>query len=224
MRHLILILASLTLIRPLWGDDSFYNYGVEGGVNLSNISTSNASTNTLTKLGGIGGLYWEFFPSHWLSLVPGGYVVGKGYKEDSTKSVVLNYFQVRALGRISLFRSFSSKFFIDLGPSADFAFQKGTQNFPTPPQMTSFKDFDASLIGGVGFEMNILKTTRLAFNVKYIYGLLDLVKDSTSSVRSNGILFTTAIQFSTEAERMEPTEERAKKYIEKRHSLDPVTF
>lgn len=218
MRHLKLLLIFITLSQYALSEDFHYNYGIEGGINLSNVSTSNSSSNTLTHTSGTGGLYWEFFPKNWLSLVTGGFVVGKGYKETSTRSVILNYFQLRGLGRISLLRSPTYKFFIDLGPGADFAFQKGTKNFSEPPTMSNFRDFDLSLMGGIGFEADISKTTRIAFNLKYLQGVLNLVKNSTSSVKSNGILFTTAIQFSTESDRIEPTEERARKYLDEKSS------
>lgn len=220
MRHLKFLILWIGFSGLSIAQDFHYNYGVEGGITLSNISTSNSNSNTLTKLGGTGGLFWEFFPKSPISLVPGGFVVGKGYKENATRAVILNYFQVRALGRLSLFKSPTSRFFLDFGPSADFAFQKGTKNFTDPPQMSNFRDFDMSLLGGVGFETDISKTTRLAFNAKYIYGLLNLVKESSTSVKSGGFLFTTAIQFSTESDRVEQTEERARRYLEDKISGD----
>jgi hypothetical protein len=139
--------------------------------------------------------------------------VGKGYRPTSSTSVVLNYFQLRALGRLSLFQNSTTKLFIDFGASADVITQKGTQNYSNPPQMTDFKNFDASLLGGLGFETDISDTTRLVFNVKYLSGLMDLTQNDSTVVKSNGILFTTAIQFSTESEKVISTEDRAREFL-----------
>jgi hypothetical protein len=195
-------------------DEFTYNYGVEGGVNLSNTSSSSSNVSALdNRLGVVGGVYWELSPSNKLSFIPGGYIVGKGYRPSSSTAVVLNYFQLRALGRVSLFRSSNSRLFFDFGASADTITQKGTQNYPNPPAMSNFKNFDASLLGGIGFETDIFETNRIVFNIKYLYGLLDLTQNDNIILKSQGILFTTAIQFSSEGEKIRSTEDRARDFL-----------
>jgi len=219
MRHLIIFLSLTFLTLPSWGNDFDYNYGVDLGVNLSDISRSSPST--LSRTGGVGGIFVELFPEKIGSLIPGAYIVEKGYRDTSTKTVILNYFQFRTLGRISVHRTKSSKLYLDLGPSLDFMVRKSTDKYPSPPDMKQFRNFDLSLLAGLGFETDVSKTTRLVFNLKYLQGLMNLTPDASKSVRSSGFLITMGLQFSTRSLAIESTEERARKYIEQKHSGDP---
>lgn len=194
------------------GDDFVYNYGIEGGVNFSNVSVS-PNANTDNKLGGVGGLYWEFFPSDLFSVLTGGYLVGKGYSEESSnRRVVLNYGQLRFLGRVSFYRTQSSRFFLDFGGGGDFIIQKGTQNFTSPANLDLFKNYDASLLGGLGYEMGITEEITLDFNIKYHYGLINIL-DTTTTTHSHGIMVTTAVQFSSKKVHVISTEERARDFL-----------
>jgi Outer membrane protein beta-barrel domain len=213
MRHYLFVALFLISVLAL-GDDSFYNYGVEGGVDLSNISSDTGVSENI-RLGLVAGLYWEFFPTGPVTWIPGGFIVGKGYKETPNSAVVLNYLQLRNLGRISLFRTSRARLYLDAGITADIITQKGTQNYSNPPQLSNFRNFDSSLLGGLGFEFEASEGTKVAFNLKYHYGLLNVLMDNSATIHSYGILFTTAIQFTTEKEKVVSTEERAREYIER---------
>ena len=94
MRHLFFILIFILCSVGRSEEDFTYNYGIEGGVNVSNILLS-PNTDTENKLGAVGGIYWEFFPADIFSLLTGGFLVGKGYSEPSSNyRVVLNYLQL----------------------------------------------------------------------------------------------------------------------------------
>lgn len=220
MRHLFFILILILCSVGRSDEDFNYNYGIEGGVNVSNILSSpntNTNTNTDNKLGAVGGIYWEFFPVNVFSLLTGGYLVGKGYSEPSTnRRLVLNYVQLRFLGRLAFYRTQSSRAFLDFGGGGDLITQKGTQNFPTPSNLDPFiKDFDTSLIAGLGYEAVITKDFTLAFNIKYHYGLINLLKTiaTPTTLHSHGIMVTTAIQFSTERQSVATTEDRAREFL-----------
>ena len=215
MRHLFFILILILCSVGRSEEDFTYNYGIEGGVNVSNILLS-PNTDTENKLGAVGGIYWEFFPADIFSLLTGGFLVGKGYSEPSSNyRVVLNYLQLRFLGRLAFYRTQSSRTFFDFGGGGDLITQKGTQNFPTPSNLDSIKDFDTSLIAGLGYEAAITKDFTLAFNIKYHYGLINLYKTTATSTtaHSHGIMVTTAIQFSTERQSVATSEDRAKEFI-----------
>ena len=223
MRHIFLFLL-ICLSQWAVGDDWVYNYGVEGGVNLSSLTSPEGELNNQTRFGVVAGVYFDLFPNEIFSLVPGGYIIGKGTRETSSDlALVLNYFQFRLLGRLSVFRTLSSKFFIDFGPTADTITQKGTQNSPTYYELTFVRNNDFSLMGGVGFETNIDDYLRLAINAKYHYGLLNIYNTDTATIagvstslpvtRSSGFFVTLALQFSSEKYRVIPTEERARTYI-----------
>lgn len=213
MRYLffILILSFCSMGRS--AEDFNYNYGIEGGVNFSNVAVS-PSSNTDNKLGGVGGLYWEFFPGDVFSLLTGGYWLGKGYKEVQTdQRVVLNYGELRFLGRLCFYRNSSSRFFLDFGGGADFILQKGTQNFASPSNLDPFfNNFDLNSLGGFGYEKAINEEVTLAFNIKYHYGLLNVSKQN-SRAHSHGIMVTTAIQFSRGQEKVFSTEDRAREFL-----------
>ena len=207
MRHLFFILILILCSVGRSEEDFNFNYGVEGGVNVSNIiPASNGDTDN--KLGVVAGIYYELFPANIFSLLTGGYLVGKGASKPSTNQrLVLNYVQLRFLGRLAFYRTQSSKAFLDFGGGGDLITQKGTRNFLISPNLDSFiNDFDISLIAGLGYERAITKDFTLAFNIKYHYGLINLYKpitiDSHVSIvptaHSHGIMVTTAIQFSTE--------------------------
>ncbi len=208
-RLFFLILVFCQISRA---NNSDYNYGVEGGANISNFSSETASDNR-NRLGIVAGIYWNFLPNRPFSCVTGGYLVGKGAKDSLGRALVLNYFQIRTLGRLSIFSSQTSKLFLDFGMSADGITQKGTQNFSPAPSVNNIRGFDASLLGGLGFETDISSTTKIAFNIKYMRGLLNVLDTDITKSYSTGVLFTTAIQFSTAAEKIVSTEERARDYI-----------
>ncbi len=199
MRHLFFILILILCSTGRSEEDFNFNYGVEGGVNVSNIIPS-SNGDTDNKLGVVAGIYYEFFPANVFSLLTGGYLVGKGASKPSTnRRLILNYAQLRLLGRLAFYRTQSSKAFLDFGGGGDLITQKGTRNFLISPNLDSFiNDFDISLIAGLGYERAITKDFTLAFNIKYHYGLIDLYKTTAISTHSHGIMVTTAIQFSTE--------------------------
>lgn len=224
MRQTLYILI-LVFQFSLIADEGYYNYGIEGGINLGNIKSQDVSQTYNNRLGVCAGLYWDLFPENFISFIPGGYVIGKGYRDfdDPNQAVVLNYFELRLLGRIPIIRTNSSKFFIDFGPAGDFISQKGTQNSPSPSKLTYVRDTDVSLMGGIGFETDVSKTLRLVFNAKYHYGLFNIFNVDAISIdnvqyelpKSNnwGFLITMGLQFSTETNRVVTTEERARDYI-----------
>lgn len=223
MRHILLLLL-LTLGRWAVADEWVYNYGVEGGVNLGSLTSPEGELNNQTRIGVVAGVYFDLFPNEVFSLVPGGYIVGKGTKDTSSDlALVLNYFQFRLLGRLSVFRTLSSKLFIDLGPTVDMITQKGTQNSPVYYELNFVRNNDFTLMGGLGFETNIDDYLRLAINAKYHLGLLNIYNTDTATIsgvstslpitRSSGFFVTLALQFSSEKYRVIPTEDRARTYI-----------
>ena len=229
MRH-FLLLTLLCFSTWAAADDFNYNYGVEGGVNLSKVIDSTYSSSVKERIGIVAGLYWDFFPTNWVSFAPGIYVLGKGYRvfSDPNQAVVLNYIQFRFTGRLPIFSTFSSKLFVDLGPTFEFITQKGTQNVPSPPKLSYVRDSDASLMGGIGFETDINQELRVVFNAKYHYGLLNIFNTSSITINgttadlpklnSSGFLFTMALQFSTEKNRIKTSEDRAREFINNKNS------
>lgn len=230
MRHAFLILF-FCLSRCALANEWIYNYGVEGGVNLSSAKSADSTVLTGSRIGAVGGAYADLFPFNTLSLVPGFYIIGKGYRDsaNSNQAVVLNYLQFRLLGRLSLFRNSASKFFIDFGPSAELISQKGTQNFPSAPDLGDVRNNDFSVMGGVGFETDIGSYARVVFNAKCHYGLLSVFNDSTTingvtvqipKSHSSGVFITLALQFSSEKFTTVPVGERAKTYIDSKSNQD----
>jgi hypothetical protein len=205
-----------------------YNYGLEGGLNSGNISVSDGNSNENSRLGIVAGIYWEFFRDDFIAFVPGAYIVGKGYRleSDSNQAVVLNYFQLRLIGRLPIIRSQSSKFYLDFGGSADLITQKGTQNTPSPAPLTHVGNFDSSVMGGLGFETDLTKSLKIAFNAKYHYGLINIYNTSSLTIDSTtvalpkvyntGFFLTMALQFTTESEKVISTGERARDYINRK--------
>lgn len=70
MRHLFFILIFILCSVGRSEEDFNYNFGIEGGVNVSNILLS-PNTNTDNKLGAVGGIYWEFFQQTFFHFLPG---------------------------------------------------------------------------------------------------------------------------------------------------------
>jgi len=228
MRHIFSLIIICLFGRLGLAEESHYNYGLEGGLNSGNISISEENTNEKSRLGVVAGIYWEFFTDNFITFLPGAYVVGKGYHpaSDSNQAIVLNYFQLRLIGRLPIVRSQRSRFYLDFGGTADVITQKGTQNIPSPAPLTYVRNFDSSVMGGLGFETDLTTSLKIAFNAKYHYGFINIYNTSSLTTGSStvalpkaynhGFFLTTALQFSTESQKVISTEERARDYINRK--------
>ncbi|MEX0661463.1 MAG: porin family protein [Balneolaceae bacterium] len=200
MRKLSIIITTLFLLTCFAKTaeaQSPVNLGIKGGVNLANLSDSDADVRT----GLIGGLAIDFgLPLMPLGIETGIYYSQKGLSNEAngaTGTLKLDYLEVPLLAKFSLGPPGPISPSFVIGPYAGYLlnseyegeneFGGGTINFEDDTETVDF-----GLLAGVGVDFN-LGLTKVNVQARYGYGLVDAFDDEDSKNRvlsiTAGIMF-----------------------------------
>ena len=150
-------------------------FGVKGGLNVSNVSVS-SSTNPDTKISGYLGLLAHIHLNEQFAFQPELLFSGQGYKytiSGTDYNVPLNYLTLPLLGQFM----FGDGFRIETGPQPGVLVaahaKSGGNSVDVKDQ---FKSFDLSWVFGIGY----LTKSGFGFDARYNLGLSDIADGGTS--------------------------------------------
>lgn len=113
----------------------------------------------------------------------------------------LAYLELPLLARFFLTTSGRFRPNLFVGPSASFLLgvknKVGDGDYvkPTDQDQDSYATFDLGLTAGLGLNYLIAKETRLLFDARYNYGLLDIHRPELISFYNRGLAFTLGLSF-----------------------------
>jgi len=176
--------------------------GIEGGINISNISSTPSFT-TNSRTGLIIGTLLDINVSKSITITPGLRYIMKGWSSTSngiTYTDKLNYFEVPALLKVK-FPLTEVKPYLVGGPvlgimlSANEDQSNGTQT-NTVDISNLAESIDFGLLFGGGLDFRVGVKTDLFVQAAYQLGLSNILKNSTTTtLKNNGIQITGGVKF-----------------------------
>lgn len=163
--------------------------GIKVGLNLTNITGSDAPDKTSMKIGFVGGGYITYAFSDLFAIQPEVLYAMKGYKYDYTNpitdatetfSVKLNYIEIPVLGKVLLSggEKFKPNFYA--GPAFGFLMSAKNEDIDIKDNL---KSMDIGLIGGAGADY-LMGTSKITFDIRYEVGLTKL-DDTAAKAKIN---------------------------------------
>ncbi|MEO6694144.1 MAG: porin family protein [Ignavibacteria bacterium] len=177
--------------------------GIEGGINISNITSTPAVT-TNSRTGLIVGSVLDINVTPTITIAPGLRYVMKGWTSTPTAGVTftdkLNYLEVPVLLKVK-FPLTEVKPYLAAGPvlgiqlSATEEQTNGTQN--TSQDISSLvESIDFGLLFGGGLDFRVGFKTDLFVQFGYELGLSNILKNATTqTIKNNGIQITGGVKF-----------------------------
>jgi hypothetical protein len=179
MKKVILSLAVLVLFSAAKSQD--VKFGVKAGLNIANITGSDASGAKAIASFHVGGLV-NIPVSGGFSVQPELVYSGQGAKEDqdgSTSTVHLNYLNIPVMAKYT----FTGGFFAETGPQLGFLLSaKAKEGGVSVDVKDVFKSTDFAWGLGIGYQSE----SGFGGGVRYNYGLGKLDKDGNAKVY-NGV-------------------------------------
>lgn len=158
-------------------------FGVKAGANFANVNGDNVGS-TSTLVGFNGGVFVGLGLADHLSLQPELVYSMQGFKQDdngTTATQSLNYLNIPVL----LKYRFPMGLFIETGPQIGFLMSaKAKESGVSIDDKSGLKSTDFSWAIGAGFH---IPTTQLAVDVRYNFGLANIVDDSNSGGSSSSV-------------------------------------
>jgi hypothetical protein len=177
--------------------------GIEGGVNIANVSV-NPTTTTDSRTGLIVGTLLDVNFTQQITLTPGIRFTMKGFSNTVNtvnNTVKLNYLEFPVLLKIR-FPLTEIKPYLAAGPvlglnlSANLDQSNGTQSATTDiSSSTESIDFGLLFAGGMDFKVGM--NTALFFQVGYQLGLSNINKtaNNTTTIKNNAFQITGGVKF-----------------------------
>lgn len=162
-------IISLVLLLVVKASIAQVSYGIKGGLNYSNIYSTNLNTNF--KQGFHAGVYGKI-NLIILAVQPEILFSQRGYVEENVKDVTLNYIDIPVMLKVKVFPMLS----IDAGPQFSYLINEkidGIGNILTV--QPDFKNSEVSAAFGASAQV-----WRLGASARYIVGLSELEKAITS--------------------------------------------
>lgn len=160
-----------------------FKFGIKGGVNFTNINTSNTSENK--SLTGVNfGIFAKLPITSSFAIQPEIYFTTKGSKltyqsvfVDGTAQFDLNYIEVPVLAVFKI----SNNFNFHIGPYASYLLSSNVKNvsdinfdFEDNIDSGDFKKFDTGIAAGIEFEGK-----SFSLGVRYNFGLVTIGEEKT---------------------------------------------
>lgn len=177
--------------------------GIEGGINIANVSV-NPTTTTDSRTGLIVGTLLDVNFTNQITLTPGIRFSMKGFSNTVntvTNTIKLNYLDFPVLLKIK-FPLTEIKPYLAAGPvlginlSANLDQTNGTQSASSDiSSSTESIDFALLFAGGMDFKVGL--NTALFFQVGYQLGLSNINKtaNSTTTIKNNAFQITGGVKF-----------------------------
>ncbi len=167
--HMKKIILSLLLLLVVKASIAQISYGVKGGLNFSNIYSTNLNTDF--KQGYHVGAYAKL-NLIILALQPELLFSQRGYKETNVKDVTLNYIDIPVMFKLKVFPMIT----LDAGPQFSYLINSSTEGIGNI--LTVQPEFkNAEVSGAIGASVQVW---RLGASARYIVGLSELEKSITS--------------------------------------------
>ncbi|WP_310992657.1 porin family protein [Aequorivita marina] len=192
MKKTFLILASFFGIATAsaQSDNTGFDFGVRGGVNLANIATSNDLDSPDSRTSFYAGVVAELPLHERFSLQGEAFYSGQGFERDlpvinTTVQYKADYIQVPLLAKFYIVKGLS----IAAGPQFGFKVNEKidyiTNNNDTQFTADGLKTFDMQGTAGLEYKLD----NGLFIQGRYSYGFSDLIKDNSinTSVFSAGL-------------------------------------
>jgi len=173
-------------------------FGVKAGLNISNLSGSDAGSPD-SKTGFAGGVFFMYQFSNMFAIQPEAYYTMKGAKQkgnfegyDYTATLSLDYIEVPVLLKLIIpIQGSKINPSIFAGPSIGFntthkaKVEVAGQSSESDMQNIKSTDFGLVFGGGLGFPMG---KNELGFDIRYILGLGTIDDSSAKSDVKNGVI------------------------------------
>ncbi|OIQ22362.1 porin family protein [Lacinutrix sp. MedPE-SW] len=158
---IVLIITFSSIINIMQAQDP--NFGIKGGLNISNITGGDVDRNNLFNFH-IGG-FAEFTLNEKLSIQPELLYTKQGSEVENTLKVKIDYLAIPVLAKYYLFDKFS----VEAGPQFSFLVNDKIEfsDNTTPDAETDASSFDFGL--NFGFEYDV--TTHMFVQTRYNYGI-----------------------------------------------------
>ncbi len=182
LKFIMVFVLFLSITHYSLAQKSNLKFGVKGGVNFSNVSTSNTDQNKM--LTGVNfGVFAKLPISDAIAIQPEFYFTTKGatltYNNvfvDGTADFNLNYIEIPVL----LVLNINENFNVHFGPYAAYLINSKVKNvsdvsfynFESNIDSENFNKFDTGLAAGVGFDFG-----SLSLGARYNYGLIKVGKE-----------------------------------------------
>jgi hypothetical protein len=203
MKHFKTILATLALIM-MYTSASFsqeIGMGIEGGLNLSNISTTPTFT-TSSKTGFTVGGFADIGVSRIVSIRPAVRYTVKGYTQQLNNGVTLNesyhYIEIPLMIKASIPLHRVKPYFeagpnlgIQLSANQEFSLNGQVQDQDSGP---FYNAVDFGLYFGSGMEFSVAPNTDLFTAFGYSLGLTNISKNQVSA-KNNGFRIMAGVKF-----------------------------
>lgn len=163
--------------------------GVKGGVNLAKVQIDSdgddGSPALDWRIGGVAGLFITLPVTSWLELQPEALYAMKGTRSDVFNvetTMVLDYFEVPVLARVTRGRGGARRYYVAGGPSFGLRLRARSRvDFGSSTEDIDIADeiarVDLGLAVGGGVELG-----HLVVDGRYTHGLRDVDKDETDAV------------------------------------------
>lgn len=177
---LVLFISATHLTFSQGGND--FKFGIKGGINFSNINTSNTSDNkTLTGVN--FGIFAKLPITNSFAIQPEIYFTTKGSEQtyqnvfDGTAQFELDYIEIPVLAVFKI----TNKFNFQVGPYASYLLNANVKNvgdvsfnFENNIDSDDFRKFDTGIAAGFGFEGK-----SLGIGVRYNFGIVTVGEEKT---------------------------------------------
>ncbi len=203
MKFLTTILAALALIMmyPVNTFSQEAGMGIEGGINLANISTTPAFNST-SKTGFMVGGFADIGVSRIVSIKPGARFIIKGYTSQNqfggSSSESYSYIEIPLLVKAKIPLNKVKPYF-EAGPTLSIQLSAtGESTFngqvTTADYSASYTAIDFGLYFGSGIEFRVAPDIDLFTGFGYGLGLTNISKGPTS-VKNNGFQMNAGVKF-----------------------------
>jgi hypothetical protein len=205
MKHLKTIVFALALIMmyPAVSFTQSVGMGIEGGLNLSNIS-STPTFNTGSRTGFMVGGFIDIGVSRIVSIKPSVRYIKKGYTAqgqgislNETYSYIEMPLLVKAgypLKHIKPYIEVGPTLGIQLGANREFTFDNGNIQPIEQDSGPSYTAIDFGLYFGSGMEFSVAPTTDLFTSFGYSLGLTNIEKGNTTT-KNGGFQISAGVKF-----------------------------
>jgi hypothetical protein len=169
MKRIIISAVMLLLIKGTFAQQ--VEYGIKGGVNLSNIANDDADTKTGFHLGGLAHIHL----TQSFAIQPEIMYSTQG-AEYNTGKLKLNYINIPVLGQYM----FAKGFRLQTGPQLGFLTNSELKNGDTEIDVDGYRNVDFSWSFGAGY----VGRNGLGIDARYNLGLTDLSKNNPNDYQN----------------------------------------
>ncbi len=188
MKRIALIVAALAISVGAFAQRGYWEWGVKGGLNVSNLS--NVSGDDKMKASFYAGLFAEYRFSDYFGLQPEITYSRQGnfYNEDRYKLWNrVNYLNIPVIAKIYV----TPRLSVDVGPQLGILLNNNTTFKWKNSDNSSTNDHSIDA-NGADFGIAMGLSARLAYNLdltaRYNLGLTDILKDNDGDAVRNGVI------------------------------------